>query len=130
MTRERSVELWRMLAVSAISTINVDWPRERSSLAPMRLKTLSMMPMCAFFGGDEGTHLGKNSDEGCLTNESGFAGHVGPGNQIESLILCIEEDVIRNESFCGECGFNDGMSALRDMKNTAFIVDRSDIVVF
>ncbi len=46
-TRLRSERLLRMLAVSVISTINVDSPLERLSEAPTRVKILSMMPMLA-----------------------------------------------------------------------------------
>ena len=42
---------WRMFAVSLISTMKVDWPRARSSLAPTRVKMRShdaeRAPRCA-----------------------------------------------------------------------------------
>ena len=41
MIRLRGVALFRMFAVSLISTMNVDCPRARSSLAPMRVKMRS-----------------------------------------------------------------------------------------
>src|ERR1022692_828274 len=44
MMSERSVALFRMLAVSFISTMNVEFPLARSSLAPTREKILSTMP--------------------------------------------------------------------------------------
>ncbi len=47
MTSERSVALLMMSDVSFISTMNVDWPFARSSLAPTRQKILSVSPMCA-----------------------------------------------------------------------------------
>ena len=53
-TRLRSVAWWRMAAVSAISTMNVDWPRARSSEAPTRVKMRSTRPMRAR---DAGTKL-------------------------------------------------------------------------
>ena len=40
----RGVAVLRILAVSVISTMKVDWPRARSSLAPMRVKMRSTMP--------------------------------------------------------------------------------------
>ena len=43
-----------MAAVSAISTMNVDWPRARSSEAPTRVKMRSTRPMRAR---DAGTKL-------------------------------------------------------------------------
>jgi hypothetical protein len=44
MMSERSVALLRMLAVSFISTMNVELPRARSSLAPTREKMRSTRP--------------------------------------------------------------------------------------
>jgi hypothetical protein len=51
MTRLRSVALLRMLAVSFISTMKVDWPRARSSLAPTRVKMRSTRPISALAAG-------------------------------------------------------------------------------
>ena len=39
--RLRDVALFKMFAVSVISTMNVDCPRDKSSLAPMRVKMRS-----------------------------------------------------------------------------------------
>ena len=47
MRSERGVAFLRMSATSFISTMNVDWPEDRSSDAPMRVKSLSTMPMRA-----------------------------------------------------------------------------------
>lgn len=47
MTRDFSVAWFRMRAVSLISTMKVDWPRERSSEAPTRQKMRSVRPMVA-----------------------------------------------------------------------------------
>ena len=46
-TRLRGVALRRMLAVSIISTMKVEMPRERRSLAPTRVKMRSTTPMWA-----------------------------------------------------------------------------------
>ena len=46
-TRLASVALCRMLALSVISTMNVDRPPARSSAAPMRVKSWSTGPMRA-----------------------------------------------------------------------------------
>ena len=45
--RLRRVAVWRMALVSAISTMNVDWPRTRLSLAPTRVNSRSTMPIVA-----------------------------------------------------------------------------------
>jgi hypothetical protein len=50
-TRLRSVALFTMFAVSFISTMKVDWPRERSSLAPTRVKMRSTRPISALEAG-------------------------------------------------------------------------------
>ena len=41
----------RIEAISLISTMKVDCPEARSSDAPMRVKTLSTMPIVALFAG-------------------------------------------------------------------------------
>ena len=51
MTRLRAVALFKMAAVSFISTMKVDWPRERSSLAPTRVKMRSTSPISAWAAG-------------------------------------------------------------------------------
>ena len=40
-----------MEATSAISTMKVDWPEAKSSLAPMRVNTRSTRPILALFAG-------------------------------------------------------------------------------
>ncbi len=49
--RLRGVAWLRMLAVSVISTMKVDWPRARLSLAPTRVKIRSTTPMRAALAG-------------------------------------------------------------------------------
>ena len=51
MSREFGVAFFRMSATSFISTMNVDWPDARSSDAPMRVNSLSTMPMRAALAG-------------------------------------------------------------------------------
>ena len=72
MTRLWSVALLRMLAVSVISTMKVDWPPWISSLAPMRVKRRSAMPMRGALGGDVAADLGEEGDEGDLADVGGF----------------------------------------------------------
>jgi len=47
--RLRAVALFKMFAVSVISTMNVDCPRDKSSLAPMRVKNAVHQNQCAAF---------------------------------------------------------------------------------
>ena len=51
MTNERSEALLMILAVSFISTMKVDWPRARSSLAPTLVKMRSTKPTSALSAG-------------------------------------------------------------------------------
>ena len=50
-TRERAPALLRMFAISTISTMKVEAPRERSSAAPMRVKMRSTTPIFAEVAG-------------------------------------------------------------------------------
>ena len=50
-TRLRAVAVCRIALVSLISTMNVDWPRTRLSLAPTRVKMRSTIPMRAALAG-------------------------------------------------------------------------------
>ena len=50
-SRECFVAWRRMSATSVISTMKVDWPADRSSLAPMRVKIRSTTPMRALAAG-------------------------------------------------------------------------------
>ena len=50
-SRESFVAQRRMSDTSVISTIKVDCPAERSSLAPMRVKIRSTMPIWAWAAG-------------------------------------------------------------------------------
>ena len=45
------VAVRRMSDTSVISTMKVDWPADRSSLAPMRVKMRSTTPMWASWAG-------------------------------------------------------------------------------
>ena len=51
MRSERGVAFFKISATSFISTMNVDCPEARSSDAPMRVKSLSTMPMRALAAG-------------------------------------------------------------------------------
>ena len=50
-TKLRSVALFKILAASVISTMNVLWARLNSSLAPTRVKIRSTKPMSAWRAG-------------------------------------------------------------------------------
>ena len=50
-TKDFSVAWFRIVAVSNISIINVEWPCDKSSEAPILEKTLSTIPIFASFAG-------------------------------------------------------------------------------
>ena len=74
------VALFRMLAVSVISTMKVLWPRLSSSVAPTRAKRRSTMPIRAA-GGDEAADLRQDGDQRDLADVRALAGHVRAGDQ-------------------------------------------------
>ena len=76
------VAWWRMLAVSAISTMKVDWPRARSSLAPTRVKMRSTRPIRASRAGHEAARSAPCSTiERDLAQEGAILPrHVRPGD--------------------------------------------------
>ncbi len=85
MTRLRAVALLGMLAVSFISTMKVDWPLERSSFAPTRVKMRSVESDLRAGGGEVTAHLREEDEERGLADVGGFAGHVRAGDDEELL---------------------------------------------
>ena len=67
-TRLCAVALCRMLAVSLISTMKVDWPRERSSPAPMRVKMRSIGPIVARAGRHVAADVREQHDQRVLAH--------------------------------------------------------------
>ena len=71
----------RMRAVSVISTMNVLWPRDSSSLAPTRAKIRSATPIVASLGRHEAADLGHQRDQRDLADVGALARHVRAGDQ-------------------------------------------------
>ena len=79
----------RMLAISTISTMKVDAPRERSSADPIRVKIRSHTPTLA-----EATTKGdlcEQDDQGGLPDGRRLARHVRAGDDVDAALLAVEE---------------------------------------
>ena len=50
-------------------------------------------------GRHEAAHLSQQGDEGRLAEQGALAGHVGSGDDDDLLLLCVEEDVVRDVAF-------------------------------
>ena len=79
--RLRGVALFKMFAVSVISTMNVDCPRDKSSLAPMRVKMRSTRSIRASAAGTKLPVCASSVEQRDLPDVSGFARHVRPGDE-------------------------------------------------
>ena len=77
--------------------MNVDWPRAKSSLAPMREKTLSIRPMRADFRRHIGAHLREDGDQGDLPDIGRFSRHIGPGEENELAGSVSSMRIVRDE---------------------------------
>ena len=81
----RGVAVFRITAVSVISTMKVERPRARLSDAPMRVKMRSISGSAGRIGGHERTHLRQNRDQRGLPQIGGFAAHVGAGDDGDQI---------------------------------------------
>ena len=91
--------LFRMLAVSFISTIKVDSPEEILSEAPTRVKILSTSPIEAHLGRHEAPHLRHERDQGRLTQQGRLTRHVRTCKDDDLLLFIVEEGVVRDIGF-------------------------------
>jgi hypothetical protein len=116
--RLRGVALFRMLAVSCISTIKVLRPRARSSLAPTRVNTRSTRPSSALARGHEGAGVGQDGQHRHLADVGGLAGHVGAGDQISWLVGVVQQRVVGHEALAGQ-GLDHRVSPVADAQYVA-----------
>src|SRR3974390_2647578 len=86
-TSERRVARRSTFAVSFISTMNVDSPRETLSLAPPRVSTRSTSPTRARRAGHHETICGESPPGRPLPNEPRVPRHVRPGHEPEARRL-------------------------------------------
>ena len=85
-TSERRVALWRMAAVSVISTMKVERPRARSSDAPTRVKIRSTTPDPRAPRRHEAAHLREERDERRLAHHRALPGHVRAGDDEDRAV--------------------------------------------
>ena len=90
--------LFRILAVSTISTMKVDCPAARSSRAPMRVKMRSTMPMLADCRRHEAADLRQQHDQGDLPQIGRLPGHVRSGEDDKLGVVVGEVDIVGDES--------------------------------
>ena len=118
-SRLRCVAWCRMLAVSTISTMKVDWPAWISSLAPMRVKMRSTRPMRAEVGGHETAHLRHEHDQRHLAQEGAFAAHVRPGEDADAL-AALKNRVVGDKALPRSRSARPPGGGLRDFKHIFF----------
>ena len=116
MSREAGVACFNIFAISFISTMKVDWPEARSSDAPMRVNTLSTMPMVALFAGTKGAYLRHEHDERRLAHVGGLTGHVRPRDNGHAVVGVVEAGVVRNKEDVLHALLNDGVPPLDNGK--------------
>ena len=76
MMKLRGVAVFRMTAVSVISTMNVERPRARLSEAPIRVKIRSISGSMRRVRGHPASHLRQNRDQRCLPQIRDLAAHI------------------------------------------------------
>ena len=109
--------LLRILAVSLISTMKVDWPRARSSLAPMRVKIRSTRSIRALLGGHKRSGVRQQGEQSDLPNIGAFARHVRPGDQSDLLVAQIQLRVVGNKPFFVDALIQHRMAPLANMQD-------------
>ena len=103
-----------MLAVSFISTMKVDWPRERSSFAPTRVKMRSTNPISALAAGTKLPICAIKHDQRHLPDVGRFARHVRAGDDREPRFFAIQLGVVRHELFLGQILVEHRMASVAD----------------
>ena len=111
----RRVAWWRMLAVSIISTMKVEWPRARLSDAPTRVKTRSHNPMRAVFAGTKQPDWAMIDAERHLPHHRALARHVRPGDDQHLTLVSIEPHVVGDEADAAEQLLDDRVATLDDV---------------
>ena len=119
--------LLRILAASVISTMNVDWPRLISSLAPTRVKMRSVMPTVADFAGCETADVDHEREQR-LPDERGLAAHVQAGDEPEDPESAGEGAVVRHERSRWEKLFEYRMPAIPNVEKRFLDQYRADVV--
>ena len=91
-----------MLAVSCISTMNVDWPRAMLSEAPTRAKSAIDDRELGRPRGHERAGLRHQAEQRRLSQVRRLAAHVRAGQDDELVRVAVERDVVRHERVGGK----------------------------
>ena len=71
-------------------------------------------------GGDHAAHLRQQADDGHLTQNSGFSGHVGAGKQAETPLF-IQRDAVGHKGGRADHGFHNRMPPVADLQIGAVV---------
>ena len=119
----------RSSATSVISTMKVDWPPARSSLAPMRVKIRSTTPMWADRAGTKGAHLGHEDHKGHLAHVGGLARHVGAGDDGRPVVLAVHVGVVGDKEAVLQHLLHHRVAALGDLQFVRVVHQGHAVVV-
>ena len=123
-----SVAQRRSSDTSVISTMKVDCPADRSSLAPMRVKMRSTTPMWAGLRRDEGAHLRHEGDERHLAHVGGLTRHVGAGDDGHPVLFRAHVGVVGHKEGVGPHLLHHRVAARRDLDDAGLVHLRAAVV--
>ncbi len=105
--------LFKIRAVSVISTMNVLWPRASSSLAPTRAKMRSAIPMRGTLCRHKTADLRHQRQQGDLPDVGAFAGHVRAGDQQDLSFVVARTRVVGHKCALRFENIQDRMATVR-----------------
>ena len=81
-------------------------------------------------GGDEGTHVGHQDDQGHLAHVGAFACHVGAGDDLHALVVDVHVRVVGHKHAVAERPLHHRVAAIADQQRALLVEDGPRIVVF
>ena len=97
----RSLKLFKILAVSFISTMNVDSPALMLSFAPTRVNTLSTIPILTRFAGTKEPICAMSTMRAVCRNTADFPDMFGP---VIIMICCVSLSSVMSFAMYGSFG--------------------------
>ena len=89
-------------------------------------------PVCdtqaGLVGGDKASDLGHQDDEGDLTHVGGFAGHIGAGDDADTVLFSVQQRVVGDE-FARLHLLDDRVASGCDPDGPALVEDRPDVTI-